>query len=160
MKFSKYYLLTVVLAALASAGCSTTADGKSGEPKVKISEIPSIQLGAVVAQGRTLGEKLLQAYQTNDYKLAESLNIGDDKNKFSQARFDRLVKVFNQFGGIKQYSYMGDMNMKPTRRLFWKVSFNGSEKVPAAADKDMLFEVRIAVLNGNCRIVGFGLLPY
>ena len=160
MKFSKYCLPAVVLAALVAAGCSTTAGGKAEEPKPQIDEIAPIQLGVVIAKGKDLGDKLLRAYQTNDYKAAEALNIGDDKNKFSQARFDRLVKIFNQFGGITQYSYMGDLNMKPARRLFWKVSFKGSEKVPAAADKDMLFEVHIAMLNGQCRIVGLGLLPY
>ena len=159
MKFSKYSPLAVVLAALAAAGCSTTNSSKAEEPKTQISEIAPIQLGAVVAQGKDLGEKLLQAYMVNDYKLIANLNIGDDKNKFSQDRFDRLAKIFNQFGGVNQYSYMGELNMKPARRLFWKLSFKGSEKVPAAADKDMLFEVRIAMINGQCRIVGFGLLP-
>ena len=159
MKFLKYYLLPAAVGVLAFTGCSTTDGGKAAEAEPKISEIAPVQLNAVVAQGKTLGEMLLKAYQTNDYKLAEKLNIGDDKNKFSQSRFDRLMKVFEQFGGISSYSYMGDMNMKPVRRLFWRLSFAGSIKDPAAANRDMLFEVRIAMLNGECRIVGFGLLP-
>ena len=159
MKFLKYYLLPAVGGALALAGCSTTDSGKAAEVKPKISEIAPIQLNAVIAQGRAQGEALLKAYQANDYKLAEKLKIGDDKNKFSQGRFDRLMKFFTQLGGISSYSYMGDINMKPVRRLFWRLSFAGSIKDPAAANRDMLFEVRIAMLNGECRIVGFGLLP-
>ena len=159
MKFLKYYLLPAVAGVCALTGCSTTDSGKAVEVKPKISEIAPIQLNAVVAQGKTLGEELLKAFQADDYKLAAKLKIGDDKNKFSQSRFDRLAKVFKQVGGISSYSYMGDMNMKPVRRLFWRLSFNGSIKEPAAADRDMLFEVRIAMINGECRIAGFGLLP-
>lgn len=156
MKFSKYCLLPAAALLAAASGCSSV-----GEPQQKpqIGVIAPIQLQAVVAQGRSLGDKLLEAYKNNDYKLAEQLNIGDDKNKFTKSRFERLVKVFEQYGGITGYAYMGDMNMKPVRRLFWKISFKGSEKVPAAADKDMLFEVRIAMLDSKCRIVGFGMLP-
>ena len=160
MKFSKYSPLAVVLASLAAAGCSTTNGTDTEEPKTQLGEIAPSQLGAVIAQGKELGDKLLQAYSVNDYKMAENLSIGDGKNKFSQDRFDRLAEIFSQFGGIKQYSYMGELNMKPARRLFWKLSFKGSKKVPAAADRDMLFEVRIAMIKGQCRIVGFGMLPY
>ena len=156
MKFSKYCLLPAAAVLIAASGCSTV---KEPEQAPQISEIAPIQLNAVIAQGRKAGETLLKSYQLNDYKAAEKINIGDGKNKFSQERFDRLVKVFSQQGGIAAYSYMGDMNMKPVRRLFWRISFKGSEKYPAAADRDMLFEVRIAMLNGECRIVGFGLLP-
>ncbi|MBO5923027.1 MAG: hypothetical protein J6Q81_00805 [Lentisphaeria bacterium] len=156
MKFSKYSLSLAAAVMVAASGCTST---KEQEKAPQIGEIAPIQLNAVIAQGRTLGEALLKAYQLNDYKAAEKINIGDGKNKFTQERFDRLVKVFNQMGGIAGYSYMGDMNMKPVRRLFWRVSFKGSEKAPAAAGRDMLFEVRIAILNGDCRIVGFGLLP-
>lgn len=159
MKFLKYYLMPAAVGMLAFTGCSTTDGGKAAEAQPKISEIAPIQLNAVIAQGKTQGEMLLKACQTKDYKQAAKLNIGDSKNKFSQNRFDRLVKVFDQFGGISSYAYMGDMNIKPVRRLFWRVSFKGSVKAPAAADRDMLFEVRIAMLNGECRIVGFGLLP-
>ena len=156
MKFSKYCLLSAATLMVAASGCSTVKEQKS---QPQIGEIAPIQLNAVVAQGKTLGETLLKAYLANDYKLAEKLNIGDGKNKFTKARFDRLMKIIEQHGGIAEYVYMGDLNMKPVRRLFWKVRFKGTEKFPAAADKDMFFEVRIAMLNGECKIVGFGLLP-
>ena len=156
MKFSKYCLLPAAALMVAASGCSTV---EVQDAKPQIGEIAPIQLKAVVAQGKTFGETLLKAYQLNDYKAAEKLNIGDDKNKFTKARFDRLMKIIEQHGGIAEYVYMGDLNMKPVRRLFWRISFKGTEKFPAAADKDMLFEVRIAMLNNECKIVGFGLLP-
>ena len=156
MRSCKYCLVSAAAVMLAVSGCNSV---KVEEAKPLLGEIAPIQLQAVVAQGRKLGEKLLEAYLLNDYKLTENINIGDDKNKFTAARFDRLMKVFNQHGGIAEYVFMGDLNMKPVRRLFWKIRFKGSAEFPAAADKDMLFEVRIAMLNGECRIVGFGLLP-
>jgi hypothetical protein len=156
MKFSKYSLSLAAAVMVAASGCTST---KEQEKAPQIGEIAPIQLNAVIAQGRTLGEALLKAYKLNDYKAAEKINIGDGKTKFTKDRFDRLVKVFEQHGGIAEYMYMGDLNMKPVRRLFWRVSFKGSVSFPAAADKDMLFEVRIAMLNNECKIIGFGLLP-
>ena len=157
---NRYFCMAAALIIGCTVGCRSalnSADEKKSE-QPRITEIEVNEFAKVAVQGRQIGDKLLQALQTGQFELVNDLAIGNDKNKFTRDRFDNLLKNLQKGGGIKEFAYLGDLNMKPYRRLLWKVSFNGQQAAKDAGG-DMLFEILIARINGEYRAVAFGFRP-
>ncbi|MBR2356739.1 MAG: hypothetical protein IKA65_01760 [Lentisphaeria bacterium] len=155
MKFSKYYVLAAALA-VCCAGCSSTVDKQSAAEKSKIAEITGLEVQSAVAEGRNMGEALLAAIKSKDFARTANIPVGDEKNRLTQDKFNKILKNLEKAGGISQTAYLGDLALGAYRRLLWKVSFNGAEKAPA---NDMIFEIVIVKFNNQYRIAGFGFRP-
>lgn len=151
MKSVKYGFLSLMCCALL-CGCATTAENKDNA-KAAVSAFDAKELAAIVEQGKTLGNTLLTALKNKNYDQTKSLPIGDSRNQLTRERFDKLVEKLQSNGGIEEFAYLGDINMKPYRRLLWRVSFDPKGK---AAGLDMVFEIVIAKLDGKFKAVGFG----
>ena len=139
-----------------SCGCSSF--GAGSQANTAVNDFSDKDLPEVIVSGRKIGDTLLEALQKNDYSLAEKLPLGDDKQKFSKEKFDRLYKNIQKQGGIAKFSYLGDMNMKPYHRLLWKISFT-DQPGKAGNGVDVMFELIMVKFNGVNRAAGFALRP-
>ena len=143
-----------LLCGVVFSGCSSIkADPADADSKQQISSFDEQELAVTIRQGKELGAQLLTALKNKDYQQTVGLPIGDAKNQLTKERFDKLVEKLQTNGGIHEFAYLGDVNMKPYRRLLWKVSFDPQGK---AAGLDMIFEMVIAKLDGKFKAVGFG----
>ena len=149
-------LVLSVVCLILSCGCNSGSLGL--QAKAAINNFSDQELPEVIASGKLIGDTLLEALQKNDYTLAENLALGDDKQKFSKEKFDRLHKNMQKHGGIVRFSYLGDMNMKPYHRLLWKISFADLPGKPGNG-VDVMFELIMVKINGVNRAAGFALRP-
>ncbi len=158
MKKSLYLTLVCAAAAMAFCGCSSTKSSEeSPATAIAFGDVNADNRTQVVADGRVIGDKVLQALQTNDFSLVADVPIGDEQNKFTQERFDALVKKLQAQGGIASYSYLGDLSMQTCQRLLWKVTFKKSAAKPDSPDMDVLFELIMMIeVNGSSRAAAFG----
>ena len=152
MKFAECTFM-LLLTMFFACGCASTKTETAPEPKAAVSGFANEELAVIVEQGKNLGNQLLAALKSNDFSKTANLPIGDSRNQLTEERFDKMVKKLQSNGGIYEFAYLGDMNMKPYRRLLWRVSFDPKGK---AAGLDMIFEIAVAKLDGKFKAVGFG----
>ena len=156
-------------ALLLTAGCASWgASAEAENARTRIAEIEPEAHEEVNALGRSAGDRLLKAFQTNDFALTAGIPVGDEKNTLTQRRFDEVVaKVIRANGGIQACEYLTELNTPPYKMLLWKVTFapqkntakdaasDADDSAATAAGLDMLFELWMGKLDGQYRVVGF-----
>lgn len=163
----------VALGLLASLFVFGSGCVSGGSDAPKLGAIAAEEGAAAVLIGREAGDKLLEAFQKNDFTLVKDLPFGDEKNTLTEERFQQVVeKMIRANGGLRHYVYLADFNRPPYKMLLWKATFtpaakaaaDAPDKAPAAAAEvpetpaagvDVLFELVMGKLNGQPRVVGF-----
>ena len=149
------YAGVCALAATVS-GCSMFDKEQTEAPRIDTIGVQERQ--SAVAEGKLIGDTLLDALKSNNYAAVEKLPIGDEKARFTKEHFDALYKRVQSRNGIAGFQYLGDLNMKPYHRLVWKVSFNDQPGKPGEG-VEMVFEVVVFRRDGVNRVARFGFRP-
>ena len=160
MKQSGFLFLTAAVCMLFFAGCATAEQtAENAENKVAVGTIADVYTAAADMQGKIIGDTLLEALKTQKFELADSLKIGDSKNQLTREKFTSLCERIGKQGGVADYAYLGSLNMKPYRRLMWKVVLGAKTPGENPGGIDIVFEVVVGKIDNEIRAVGFGFRP-
>lgn len=107
---------------------------------------------------KTVGEKILTSLQNNDYReFAKYVN--DKENKISEEEFQVSEKnIREQFGTIKGFEYLSDLEMPLVHNMIWKVQFERKGKNQETVKQDLLFRLVLGTIDGKPHIISMGFL--
>ena len=109
-------------------------------------------------QLRRIGEGLLSSIQRGDYKeFAKYTNEGDEKISEEEFRVSER-NIREQFGKIRSYQYLADLELPLMHNMIWKVTFEREGKNQERVKQELLFRLVLGTINGKPHIVSMGFL--
>ena len=104
-----------------------------------------------------IGETILKGLQDNDFRILKPLlENGPMKSVVEKDFKSSEENMKQQFGELKSYSYLAELQTPMVRNLIWKVKFERKGSSGKMIGQEILFRLVTGSSDGKTVVLGFG----
>ena len=106
-----------------------------------------------------IGERLLAAIQTDDFKAFRACLAGGPAANLTDRDFrTSRESILSQFGVIKEFRYLTELQTPSVRNLLWVAAFERKGGNGQNIRQELLFRLVLGTLDGRTIVLSFGFL--
>ena len=146
--------LWMLLAATLVAGCRVVDSGERGfhPPETESGE-------ERFAESRKLGEGILTAFRTRDFKMLRENMPGGMGDQMSEKDFLTSCRNFNEkFGELKEFRFLTALDTPAFDNLIWIVTFVRRGSGNTELSRQLLFRLVTMPVDGKTQVASCGFL--
>lgn len=126
-------------------------------PEKPVAETPEIP--ADTSADIRIGERLLAAIRTDDFKAFRACLAGGPAENLTDRDFrTSRESILSQFGVIKEFRYLTELQTPSVRNLLWVAAFERKGGNGQNIRQELLFRLVLGTLDGRTIVLSFGFL--